>query len=65
MTRTEENLPKTKMRVRDSSDPYDLISIKCNMVGLRGKKMFRGLTVHSYTAPNSLRKKGSNNERAY
>lgn len=40
MTRTEENLPKAKMCVCDSSEPYDSISTKCNMVGLRGKKMF-------------------------
>jgi hypothetical protein len=40
MTRREENLPISKTFVCVSSDPYDSISTKCNMVGLRRKKMY-------------------------
>jgi hypothetical protein len=46
------------MCVCDSSDPYDSISIKCNIYDER-KCLERALPVPSYTAPNLPRKKGS------
>lgn len=65
MTRTEENLPKSNMCVCDSSDPYDSISTKCNMVGLGGKKMFGKGYARSFLYGTQLTsKKGSNKEGA-
>jgi hypothetical protein len=40
MTRTEENIPISKTCVCDSGDPYDSISTKSYMVGLRGKELY-------------------------